>query len=244
MQDSSGDTPVYDQRDLPVRIVGTVGNAFVRPTELRNGTRAFYTAYGKRIFDIVVALAAILLVLPVLPVLILGLVIEDGLPILYRQRRIGEGGRSFSCLKFRSMVRDADVRLARLLATCPDSQKEWFETQKLQRDPRIHRVGALLRRSSLDELPQFWNVLCGEMSIVGPRPILPEQIARYRDQFAGYAKVKPGLTGPWQIGGRSRLSFEQRIQLDSGYAQTVSFIGDCTFLLKTVRVVLAGSGSC
>lgn len=209
------------------------------------GASSIYVGWGlKRALDVVIVLTVLLMIALIIPIVILALFVQDGSPILYRQLRIGLGGRKFSCLKFRSMARDADERLDHLLRTCSASRQEWAFSQKLRSDPRIHSVGAILRRSSLDELPQLFNVLRGDMSVVGPRPMMPEQAVLYGENFARYSSVRPGITGLWQVSGRSTLPFEQRVKLDSEYSRDVTFVGDVKILFKTVWVVIAGHGSC
>lgn len=205
------------------------------------GRRRFnlYRDGGKRLLDIVFVLAALPIVLPLLGALML-LASRDGHPPLYRQIRVGRGGRNFRMLKIRTMVPDAETRLAALLARDPQARREWAETQKLKCDPRITPAGCFLRRSSLDELPQLWNVLTGEMSLVGPRPMLPEQQELYPG--SAYYRLRPGLTGPWQISERNEGCFAGRADYDTGYEQTLSLRGDLSILMRTVTVVLRGTG--
>lgn len=167
----------------------------------------------------------------------------DGGPALYGHRRIGADGRSFLCWKFRSMVVNADEALARLLASDPAARAEWEHHFKLKRDPRITVVGRVLRTTSLDELPQLFNVLKGEMSLVGPRPIVSDEIRRYGPAFRDYAVCRPGITGPWQISGRNDLDYASRVSLDRQYARNWSFRTDCTILLRTAVVVVRRSGA-
>jgi lipopolysaccharide/colanic/teichoic acid biosynthesis glycosyltransferase len=167
----------------------------------------------------------------------------DGGPVVYSQRRIGLGGRLFDCLKFRSMVPDADDRLREVLAHDPAARAEWEHYQKLARDPRITPIGKLIRATSLDELPQLINVWRGEMSIVGPRPIMTDQIALYGEHFGDYCMLRPGITGLWQIGGRNNCTFAERVRLDMEYARTWSVLGDLQIILLTIPAVLAGKGA-
>jgi exopolysaccharide production protein ExoY len=201
-------------------------------------------ATAKSAFDRIVATVVVLLLLPLLAVVALLILVADGRPIFYRHTRVGRGGARFSCLKFRTMVRDADARLERLLAADPEARSEWERTQKLKRDPRIIPFGGLLRKSSIDELPQLLNVLRGEMSLVGPRPATPEQMGLYGHLLRDYAAVRPGITGPWQISGRNQTTFEERVRLDASYARRRSFLGDLRILLRTPAVVLRRSGAC
>ncbi len=196
----------------------------------------------KRRFDVVFAAAVLLALAPLLLLIAAGLLIADGRPIFYSQRRIGRNGQMFSCLKFRSMVKDADAQLQALLASSPSCRAEWDETQKLRSDPRIHWMGRILRKTSLDELPQFINVLRGDMSVVGPRPIVQSEVARYGQDFAHYKSVRPGVTGLWQVSGRNELSYNERVALDVRYASNVSFSEDLRIISKTVGIVALGTG--
>lgn len=207
-----------------------------------SGPRRRALGLAKRMFDIVFALAALIFVAPLFGVIMLAILLLDGRPIFYRQVRLGRHGRSFNCLKFRTMVRDADVRLAELLSTCPKSQKEWLDAQKLSNDPRVNRLGRFLRKSSLDELPQLINILRGDMSIVGPRPIVHEEAVRYGRNLRLYLTTRPGLTGLWQVSGRNSLSYQERVQLDVRYIRTMSARLDARIILKTVAIVVTGKG--
>ncbi len=198
-----------------------------------------YNRLFKRWLDLTMILLAAPFVLPML--LMLGwMVRRDGGPAFYVQDRIGLDGRVFRLWKLRTMVVDADARLAADLAADPALKAEWDETQKLKADPRITPIGRLLRKASLDELPQLWNVFRGDMSLVGPRPMLPEQRALYpgRDYYA----MRPGLTGPWQVSERNETSFAGRAEFDSAYARRVSLPTDIVIMFLTVWVVLRGTG--
>ena len=198
-----------------------------------------YRRFLKRGFDAFAVLLAAPFVLPV--VLLLGFLISrDGGPAFYRQDRIGQGGRVFRIWKLRSMVVDAERRLEAHLARDPAARAEWNETQKLKNDPRITRVGRLIRKTSLDELPQLWNVLRGDMSLVGPRPMMPGQAALYPGR--AYYALRPGVTGFWQISDRNETSFAGRAAFDTEYARRLSFLTDLAVLVATVRVVLRGTG--
>lgn len=197
----------------------------------------------KRIFDIA---AAVLLMIPAIPVaLIVAVAIEIESPgqVFFVHDRIGRHGRRFRLWKFRSMTPNADQTLAQYLASHPDLRREWEHTHKLKDDPRVTRVGRLLRRSSLDELPQIVSVLCGQMSLVGPRPIVEGEIGKYGDGFSLYTAVRPGLTGLWQVSGRTDTSYRQRVLLDTTYIRNWTFWADVKILLRTVRVVLFGHGA-
>jgi lipopolysaccharide/colanic/teichoic acid biosynthesis glycosyltransferase len=197
---------------------------------------------AKRIVDLLICLLAAPFVLVVgMPIaLILKL---DGGNIVYAQPRVGANGRQFACLKLRSMVRNADDRLRQMLTADAGALEEWTRFQKLSNDPRITWFGRFLRAYSLDELPQFVNVLRGEMSIVGPRPIMIDQIELYGEQFTAYCAMRPGITGPWQVSGRNERTFAERIRLDSEYAKTWSLAGDLKIMMLTLPAVLAGRGA-
>nr|WP_269142380.1 sugar transferase [Mangrovicoccus algicola] len=194
----------------------------------------------KRVFD----LAFVLCILPViLPVILLfaGLVALDGSNPFFIQRRVGKDGRVFSMIKLRSMVVDAESRLLEHLAADPEARREWERCQKLTSDPRITPVGRLIRKTSADELPQFLNVLFGQMSVVGPRPMLPSQREMYPGQ--AYYALKPGITGFWQIGDRHATSFADRARYDAAYYDRMSLRTDLGVILRTVQVVLRGTGA-
>jgi lipopolysaccharide/colanic/teichoic acid biosynthesis glycosyltransferase len=167
----------------------------------------------------------------------------SGGPVFFSQTRVGLNGVSFRCYKFRSMVPDAETVLRLLLEKNAALRTEWMCGQKLRQDPRITRVGAFLRKTSIDELPQLWNVLRGDMSLVGPRPILPSQIAHYARSAKWYLAMRPGITGLWQVTARGDEDFERRVRLDCAYARNYRLIDDFVILLKTVRVVLSGRGA-
>jgi len=196
-----------------------------------------------RLLDLAVAVVALIFTAPLLLTLALAIRLQDGGRAIYAQTRIGRYGVTFRCLKFRSMVIDADTRLNLLLAADPRARAEWAKDQKLRNDPRITPLGAFLRKSSLDELPQLINVLRGEMSIVGPRPIVASEIARYGRAFGAYCAVRPGITGLWQISGRNDVPYRRRIALDKLYAQSKCLRLDLVIMLKTVVVVLLRRGS-
>ena len=196
----------------------------------------------KRAFDLVVS-SLLLLILAPFFLGVMALIRRDGGPAFFPSKRIGQTGKPIWCLKFRTMVADAEQRLADLLARDPAAAKEWRTGFKLRHDPRITAVGQFLRRTSLDELPQLINVLKGEMSLVGPRPILPDEVAEYGDQIDYYFQVSPGITGLWQVSGRNGLDYRRRVALNSWYVKNWSLWHDVTILIKTVRVVLARDGA-
>lgn len=196
----------------------------------------------KRGFDVVGA--GLLLMVLSLPMLLMAVVIAgDGGAPIYRQMRVGRNGKLFGCLKFRSMVRDADAVLARHLAGDPAARAEWAADHKLKNDPRITPIGRLLRKTSLDELPQFLNVLKGEMSLVGPRPIVAEEVEKYAQEIVHYYRVAPGITGLWQVSGRNDVSYDARVQMDSWYVRHWSLWRDMVILGKTLPALLNRSGA-
>lgn len=205
----------------------------------RQDRKGFYRRSGKRVFDILVVLLAAPFVIPVIAVLMV-LVAFDGHSPFYSQERIGRGGRVFRFWKLRTMVPDAKARLEQYLSENEEARREWDAYQKLSDDPRITKIGNFLRESSLDELPQLWNILKGDMSLVGPRPMMPEQ----RDLYPGtaYFLVLPGLTGTWQVSHRNASTFAQRADFDSAYEKDLSFLTDLRVLFATVGVVLRGTG--
>ena len=196
----------------------------------------------KRVLDIVGALAIGLAFSPLLLVIAVRMGIEDG-PILFRHRRIGQGGRTFECLKFRTMVPNAEQILHDLLERDPEARAEWLRDHKLRSDPRVTRLGRFLRKTSLDELPQIWNVLRGEMSLVGPRPIVKDEMLRYGRYLPAYMAAKPGITGLWQVTGRNDTNYRRRVVMDTYYVRKQSVMMDLRILLKTVKVVLRGHGA-
>ena len=199
--------------------------------------------FAIRLLDVTIALCVIIFALPLLVMIALSVMAQDRGPAVFAHERIGRDGRTFRCLKFRSMVRDAEQRLNDLLERDPQARAEWARDHKLRRDPRITRVGDFLRKSSLDELPQLFNVLRGEMSIVGPRPIVAAEVARYGRHFDKYCAVKPGITGLWQVSGRNDVSYRRRVAMDCIYARRKSLAWDIKLLFLTVPAVLFASGS-
>jgi exopolysaccharide production protein ExoY len=199
---------------------------------------------AKRILDLVVASSALLLSLPLLILIASAILLESGRPVLFRQVRVGRRGRPFGCLKFRTMVPDAEDRLEELLARDPAARAEFAHHHKLEHDPRITHLGAFLRRSSLDELPQLFNVLRGDMSLVGPRPVVYDELVWYGPVAATVLEVRPGMTGLWQVSGRSDTSYERRVALDSAYVRDHSVHGDLWILVLTLLAVLSRRGAC
>ncbi len=196
----------------------------------------------KAALDVCVAGVAMLALLPLFAVIAV-LIKTDGGPVFFAHRRIGSFGRNFRCLKFRTMVQDSDAVLARVLESDPDAAWEWAETQKLRRDPRVTLIGRVLRKTSLDELPQLINVLRLEMSLVGPRPIVSREIGRYADDISYYYETRPGITGLWQISGRNDTTYARRVELDRWYVKNWSIGQDFSILARTIPAVLSGRGA-
>jgi len=198
---------------------------------------------AKRALDIIGAGVGLVLLAPFFLIVAL-MVRADGGPAFFAHQRVGRGGKLFGCLKFRSMVIDSQARLEALLANDPAARAEWEATRKLKNDPRITRIGRFLRSTSLDELPQLINVLLGEMSLVGPRPVQEAEIDRYYGASAAhYMAVRPGITGLWQVSGRSETSYESRVALDVSYVSRPSLLADISILLRTPVAVLSRRGA-
>ncbi len=226
------------QHDDVFRTSATAVLSIENPFETDNHSD-FYRRIGKRTLDIALVLIAAPIILPVI-LFIAAFVASDGCNPFYVQQRVGKGGRIFNMLKLRSMVHDADAKLEAYLDKNPDARLEWDVKQKLQNDPRITRLGQALRKTSIDELPQLWNVLKGDMSLVGPRPMMPAQKAKYPG--IAYYSLRPGISGYWQISERSRSSFAARAQFDDQYSRDISLMTDIKVILSTVIVVLRGTG--
>lgn len=192
-------------------------------------------------------LLLVFLCLPALLLLIASIAIAIRMtspgPIFFSHRRIRGHGRFFSMWKFRTMCVNSAEVLESYLAANPDARAEWRKTHKLKHDPRVTKVGEFLRRTSLDELPQLWNVLTGTMSLVGPRPIVAAEVEKYGEYFADYCMVKPGVTGLWQVSGRSQLSYPERVQLDRKYAHNWTLLGDVQILCRTLSSVVNQDGA-
>ncbi len=197
---------------------------------------------AKRVFDLLSAVIALAFVAPLMLILC-ALVSLDGGPAMFAHRRIGEGGRAFHCLKFRSMHTDAAARLHQILLHDPVARAEWEKDHKLRHDPRITPLGRFLRASSLDELPQLFNIIRGEMSVVGPRPIVEAEVVRYGARIESYRRMRPGLTGLWQVSGRSQVDYRRRVAMDVLYSRRSSFLLDMKIVAMTVPAVLLSRGS-
>ena len=205
---------------------------------------ALYNAHlSKRVLDLLLSSIALITLAPVFAVIGLAIKFSSPGPIFYSQKRIGQNGRVFRAWKFRTMVQNADEILAQQLAQDPAARAEWEETHKLKNDARVTRIGRILRKTSADELPQLWNVLISDMSLVGPRPIVKAEVSKYGQYYSLYAQVKGGVTGLWQISGRNDVSYETRVRLDSYYVRNWSMWLDLCICDQTIKTVLFRSGA-
>ena len=193
--------------------------------------------------DLLIAIAAIIFLAPLLALIALVIVVEGKGPVLFAHNRIGRNGARFKILKFRSMVTDGDYVLARHLESCPEAAAEWAKDHKLRNDPRITRVGGFLRKSSLDELPQLINVIVGDMSLVGPRPIVEAEIQKYGRFFLEYCSIRPGITGIWQVSGRNDVTYRRRVAMDAVYSKRKCIALDLWLIIYTIPAVIGRKGS-
>ncbi|MEM7662268.1 MAG: sugar transferase [Pseudomonadota bacterium] len=198
---------------------------------------------GKRAVDIILATALFIFLSPIMLMIGVLIKLQDGGSMFFIQNRRGRGGEYFLCMKFRTMRPDAQEILKAILETNPEMAAEWEKNQKFQKDPRVTFFGQFLRRTSLDELPQLLNIIRGEMSVVGPRPIIEDEVARYGDLIEAYDAVRPGVTGLWQVSGRSDTTYEERVALDAEYASDVTVLRDFWILLRTIPAVLFARGA-
>jgi undecaprenyl-phosphate galactose phosphotransferase len=212
--------------------------------EMINQGRMKMKRFQKRILDALLATLVFLLFLPAFLILPLLIKLTSRGPVFYRHDRLGKDGRPIRILKFRSMYQDADLRLQNLLNSNPQTAKEWKENFKLTRDPRVTPLGRFLRKTSLDELPQIFNVFTGDMALIGPRPIVAEEVRYYGDSYRVFSSVRPGITGLWQVSGRSETDYAKRIALDAYYALNWSPWLDFWILRRTVSAVLSMRGAC
>jgi exopolysaccharide production protein ExoY len=199
---------------------------------------------SKRVIDIILAASGIILLAPLLAICFVVTVISSPGPALFRHKRVGFKGKYFDCLKFRTMVTDAPDRLRQLFESDPVAAAEWVANRKLRHDPRVTAIGAILRKSSLDELPQLFNVLKGDMSIVGPRPVTEEELVRYSGAVNSYLACRPGITGLWQVSGRSTTTYNKRVACDTFYARKWSMTLDAKILIVTIPAVLLSDDAC
>jgi Undecaprenyl-phosphate galactose phosphotransferase WbaP len=213
------------------------------PSQASGPEDLFRYRFVKRSVDVAVVVLLGIVLLPVLLLIAAAVWLSSPGPVLFSHRRIRRHGEFFTMWKFRTMCINSGEVLERYLMMHPDARAEWRATHKLKCDPRVTRVGRILRKTSLDELPQLWNVLNGTMSLVGPRPIVAAEVEKYGDQFWDYCSVKPGITGLWQVSGRSELSYQQRVELDRHYARTWSLRADVKILLRTWSSVVNRDGA-
>lgn len=214
-------------------------NSFVNSKRLTNlSFIALDGNFTKRLFDICFSLLVLIFFSPVYLVLATLIAISSPGPIFYLQTRIGKDFKSFSCIKFRTMVNNADEMLETLIANSPQMRDEFEDSFKLKHDPRITLIGRFLRLTSLDEFPQFWNVLIGDMSVVGPRPLVPEELYKYGHKINTVLKIKPGITGLWQVSGRNDIPYPKRIHIDVYYATTHNWLLDLWIVIKTIGIVI------
>jgi exopolysaccharide production protein ExoY len=198
----------------------------------------------KRIVDIILAISGIIILAPLLLICFVAITTTSSGPAIFRHRRVGFNGKQFNCLKFRTMVVDSPKRLRDLLESDPAAAAEWAATRKLRYDPRVTAIGMVLRKSSLDELPQLFNVLRGDMSIVGPRPVTDEELDRYASSVGAYLACRPGITGLWQVSGRSTTTYEKRVALDAQYAHTWSMALDAKIMIVTIPSLMIADTAC
>ena len=197
----------------------------------------------KRCFDLACASSALIAFSPLFLMIAALIKLSDGGPVFYRHQRIGCRSHPFPCFKFRTMAVDGDEVFRRYLRASPEAAQEWSETRKLTSDPRVTAVGAVLRQLSLDELPQLINIIRGEMSIVGPRPIVSDEIEMYGPHASSYLRARPGLTGAWQVSGRNDVSYDRRVALDRAYVENWSLRADIVIILKTIPAVITARGT-
>lgn len=210
---------------------------------IRNNLSNRFYVFIKSVIEWIVTFAGTIVISPFLILIALWIYKDSPGPVIFKHRRIGRGGKEFDCIKFRSMCVDAKEKLAEILANDPDARAEWDRDYKLKNDPRITKSGAFLRKTSLDELPQIINVLKGEMSLVGPRPIVTDEIPRYKEYITDYYMVRPGITGLWQVSGRNDIDYTERVEMDSWYVRNWSIWIDIVILFRTFKVALKGKGA-
>lgn len=211
--------------------------------QAKNNLANWHNRLLKRVFDIVCCIVGLCITWPVFLAIAVAIVITNPGPIIFSHKRVGKDGKIFPCYKFRSMIVDSERVLKEYLAKNPVARREWEENFKLKDDPRITKIGAFLRKTSLDELPQIFNVLKGDMSLVGPRPIVTAEIKKYGEYFRDFSMVLPGITGVWQVNGRSDTTYEQRVMMDSWYVHNWSIWMDMWYLVKTFKVVIYHEGA-
>ena len=235
---------VPDNQILPIAWLYPASIGLRGGFEIRNQLRLKMPRFTKKIFEICLTAAAVVVLLPLFLILALLVKLSSPGPVFYRAPRLGVNGKKIHVLKFRTMYEDADERLGRILRENPQLESEWHDYFKLKNDPRITRIGRFLRNTSLDELPQFWNVLTGEMAVIGPRPIVEEEITYYGKDYELRKRIKPGITGLWQVSGRNEVDYPQRVMIDMYYIMNWSVWMDYYIFLKTIFVILTRHGAC
>jgi len=223
-----------------MQVAEKIDNSLIEAGET-TAKKGNYELY-KRVFDLCFAILLLPFLLPFMAIIAVLIKFDSRGPVFFAHRRIGKDGISFDCYKFRTMVQNADQLLSKVLQNV-EAQQEWKKDFKLRDDPRITRIGKFLRRSSLDELPQLFNVLQGNMSFVGPRPIVAAEVKRYGKDFNAYSSVKPGITGLWQVSGRNDTDYLMRIALDKKYSNLQSITEDVKIVLKTIPIILTKRGA-
>ena len=210
---------------------------------MKNNLASRRNRFIKRTFDLVCTICGSILISPILVGLVLLVAINNKGHVIFAHQRVGRHGKLFPCYKFQTMIPNAQEALTKYLAENPEARKEWEANFKLEHDPRVTKFGAFLRKTSLDELPQLWNVIRGDMSLVGPRPIVTKEIERYGEYFREYSMVLPGITGMWQASGRSDTTYEERVAMDTWYVRNWSVWIDLMYLVKTFKAVIFGKGA-
>lgn len=211
--------------------------------KVRNNLARYYAIFLKHLFDYFFTVLGVICLLPFFAIISLWIYKDSPGPIIFKHKRVGKNGKEFPCYKFRSMCVDSERKLAELLEKDPLAKAEWERDFKLKDDPRITKSGAFLRKTSLDELPQLFNVLKGEMSLVGPRPIIQDEVVKYGEYISDYYMVLPGITGLWQTSGRSDIDYDERVQMDSWYVRNWDVWFDIVLIWRTIKVVLGGKGA-
>lgn len=194
--------------------------------------------FAKRLFDIIFSLFVLVFLSPVYFLLVVLIAINSPGPVFYVQQRVGRNFKLFRCIKFRTMVNDADEVLEKMIAKSPEMRQEFEESYKIKQDPRITGIGKFLRLTSMDEFPQFWNVLKGDMSVVGPRPLVPEELHKYGHRINTVLTIKPGITGLWQVSGRNDIPYPKRVLIDVYYATSHNWLLDLWIVIKTIGVII------
>ena len=220
-------------------VSGKMLRAFGKPSFQQRALSSLNGDSAKRLFDVVFSLSVLILFLPVYLLLALLIALSSPGPVFYVQERVGKNHQTFGCIKFRTMIRNADEVLVDMMATSPHLREEFEDSFKLKHDPRITWIGRFLRVTSLDEFPQFWNVLKGDMSVVGPRPLVVEELPKYGRHIDKVLTIRPGITGLWQVSGRNDIPYHRRIQIDVYYVNFRNFWMDLWIVVKTIGVVIA-----